>query len=177
MSAGIGARAFGVSALGWGLVGWGAAASLALRNDYGLWGALTWAYAVRAGGVGLVLGAISAPALAAPLGFGLPIRLPTRAALAVWLGLGAQRGVIGLILAVLGTFALLYAWPNEMQNERIDALKWTGFFWTSHRDMLLPASVGGGIGIGWISARLCSRPDPSGPRPAPGDPHPAPGDH
>jgi hypothetical protein len=149
----------GAAAIGWGLVGWAAAAALALRNDHGLWGAVTWGYAVRAGGVGLLIGALSAPALAAPLGFGLPIRLPVRAALASWLGIGVQRAVLGLLVGVLGTFAILYLWPNDMQNDRLDALKWTGFFWTTHRDLLLPAAMGGGIGIGWLGARLRSAPE------------------
>lgn len=149
------ARAVLGLALGWGLLGWGAAAVLALQNDHQFPDALWWSYALRSLVIGAGAGGLGSPLLCAPLGMGwLPVQMPVRATLAGFMGMLVQRAVIGLVIGVIGTFVLLFVWPNEMQNDRLDALKWTGFFWTTHRAVMLPAAMGGGVLGGWAGGRL-----------------------
>ena len=110
-------------ALCWGLVGWAAAVALALQNAHEFPDALWWSYALRSLVIGAGMGGLVAPLLCAPLGMGwLPVQMPVRAMLAGFLGMLVQRAVVGLVIGVIGTFVLLFVWPNEMQNDRIDAL-------------------------------------------------------
>lgn len=109
----------------WALVAWlGAALVLHRSLDLDLLGALTHYYSVRAPLVGALIGGVGGPLLR---------------------GGRLWRALVGSLLFGAGTFLLLFLWPNDMQNTRMDAGKWALFYWKSYWPVLLPLSWAAGL--------------------------------
>jgi hypothetical protein len=69
------------------------------------------------------------------------------------------RGAIfGQFVGATATFALLFLWPNEMQNSRWDAVKWGLVFWRLNWFLFVPAAAGAGVLSVWMSMRHRFRP-------------------
>lgn len=153
-------------ALLWGVVGWLTAAAWGvLAQNYGFADALTRYYAVRAPLVGAGAGLAWAPVLCLGLlpgrasaladrAAGLAVERPTRA-----LFRGLQGAVVGQLVGASATIVLLFLWPNEMQNSRMDAFKWAGLFWRVYWWLFIPC----GAVAGWLSVLVArhARPRPS----------------
>lgn len=133
---------------------WGIAA-----QEQGFADALTAYYAVRAPVVGAVGGALWAPFLVnlplnrAPSAVGGPeIRLAveprTRRALRV-----IQGVLVGQAMGATVTILLLFLWPNDYQNDRMDALKWGLLFWKLYWYLLPPSGAVVGVLSVWIAVR------------------------
>lgn len=131
---------------------WGVAA-----QEQGFADALTAYYALRAPLVGAVGGAMWAPFLVnlplsrAPvaggtLRFRLAIDPRTRLALRTLQGV-----VVGQLMGATVTVLLLFLWPNEYQNDRMDALKWGLLFWRLYWYLLPPAGAVVGVLSVWIA--------------------------
>ena len=141
-----------ILALLWGAVAWGVAAAwgvMAKQTDLG--DALTQYYALRAPVVGAVAGMLWAPLLTLgalpgrasalagrPPGFA--VERGTR-----WAFRGLQGVVVGQLIGATATFLLLFIWPNEMQNTRMDALKWGALFWRLYWYLFIPAGAVAGL--------------------------------
>lgn len=126
---------------------WGVAA-----QDLGVADGLTAYYAVRAPLVGATTALLWAPVLV-----NLPLVRPPRdgVRLAVeprtrFVLRALQGAVMGQLMAATATFLLLFVWPNDMQNTRMDALKWGAVFWRLYWYLLPPAgALAGGLSV-WI---------------------------
>ncbi len=142
-------------ALLWALVAWLAAAGLALRiSDRSVGDALLWYYAVRAPLVGPPVALLLAPLLGRRLdGKWMELRFPRRARLARAMLQGIAGLLWGLITGLSGTFLLLFLWPNDAQNGRLDAVKWAGFYWYNHWILLVPLAWITGSVSGWLWQR------------------------
>ena len=62
------------------------------------------------------------------------------------------------------TVALLFLWPSDMQNTRMDALKWGGVFWKLYWWLFVPCSAVAGVLSVTIALRTAR---PPAPRPPP----------
>lgn len=136
----------------WAVVAWLAAAGLALRISDRSWlEALKWYYALRAPVVAVPSALLLAPLLGRRLdGRWVELRFPRRARLARAM-LRLISGLLwGLVTGLLGTFLLLYCWPNDAQNHRLEAWKWVGFYWYNHGIFLIPSAWLVGCGSGWL---------------------------
>ncbi len=142
-------------ALLWALVAWLAAAGLALRiSDRGVVDALLWYYAVRAPLIAPPAALGLAPLLGRPLdGRWVDLRFPRRARLARAMLRGVAGLLWGLVTGLVGTFLLLFVWPNDAQNGRLDAVKWVGFYWYNHGIFLIPMAWMVGSISGWLWQR------------------------
>ncbi len=144
----------------WTVVGWlSASVVMAATLETGNVLAPTHYYAGRSALVGMVLGGVGAPLWS---GGGIARFAVSRKR--QWVIRMVQGAVLGVMLGLVGTFALLYIWPNGAQNTRLEALKWGGFFWYNYWWVLTPASVFGGV----ISAIIAVYVDPSRYLPQPG---------
>ncbi len=145
-------RQFLLLALLWAVLSWltTAAWGIAAQN-YAFTDAFTRYYALRAPLVGAAAGVIWAPALCAGMipgrasaiahrSAGLAVERPTR-----WLMRGLQGAFVGQLVGTTATFALLFLWPNDMQNTRMDALKWGGVFWRVYWWLFVPCSAVAGV--------------------------------
>lgn len=140
----------------WVVVAWAAAAALSLRlEERSWWEAVTWYYSLRAPLVATVLAVMASPMLCKQPGEGwIQLRFPRRDRLARMLLWVTQSSVVGLLVGTLGTFLLLFLWPNDAQNQRIEAYKWAGFYWYNHPLLFAPATLVGGLGSSWLARRL-----------------------
>lgn len=136
----------------WGLIAWFTTAVWGVvAQNYGFADALTRYYAVRAPVVGAVFGALWAPILCAGMLPGRASALADRPpGLAVerrtrWLLRGVQGAVVGQLVGASATIALLFLWPNDMQNTRMDALKWAGVFWRVYWWLFIPCGALAGV--------------------------------
>lgn len=122
-----------------------------VAQKYDFADALTRYYAVRAPVVGALSGIVWAPVLCAGMlpgrasalahrAAGLAVERPTR-----WLWRGIQGVMVGQLVGATATFALLFLWPNDMQNSRMDALKWGGVFWSTYWWIFVPCSAVAGV--------------------------------
>lgn len=157
-------RQFLLLALLWALLGWGTGALWAMRaSDVALAAALGHYYAVRAPLVGAIAGAIWAPILCRGYVPGRASALAGRAAgLAVEsrtrrLFRFLQGAVIGQVVGLSMTIALLVIWPNEMQNSRWDAFKWAFVFWKLYWWLFVPAGALAGMLSVAVARRMRSR--------------------
>lgn len=151
----------------WGLVAWLVAAAWGVMAQQAAMGdALTRYYAVRAPLVGALAGILWAPVLT--LG-ALPGRASAlagrRAGLAVerrtrWILRGIQGVVTGQAIGASATFMLLFIWPNDMQNTRMDALKWGVVFWRLYWYLFIPTGALAGVISVWVAGIWARRPDP-----------------
>ena len=139
-------------ALLWAVVGWLTTAAWGvIAQNYGFADALTRYYALRAPAVGAMAGLVWAPILCAGMlpgrasaladrAPGLAVERPTR-----WIFRGLQGAVVGQLVGASATFVLLFLWPNEMQNTRMDALKWAGVFWRVYWWLFIPCGALAGL--------------------------------
>ncbi len=157
---------FLILALLWGAVAWSVAAAwgvMAKQAEVG--NALTQYYALRAPLVGAVAGMLWAPLLTLgalpgrasalagrPAGFAVESR--TR-----WVFRGLQGVVVGQLIGATATFLLLFIWPNEMQNTRMDALKWGALFWRLYWYLFIPAGAVAGLISVVVTRKGGRRPD------------------
>lgn len=139
---------------------WGVAA-----QNYGFADALTRYYAVRAPLVGALAGMLWAPVLCAGMlpgrasaladrPAGLAVERPTR-----WIFRGIQGAVVGQLVGASATAALLFLWPNDMQNTRMEALKWAGVFWKVYWWLFIPCGAVAGVLSVLVAVRV-RRPEP-----------------
>lgn len=131
----------------WAAVAWLTTAAWGMiAQDAGFGDSLTKYYAIRAPLVGAVAGAAWAPILC-----GLPGGRRWRLRL-------VQGAVAGQLVGSSATCLLLFLWPNEMQNDRMDAFKWAKTFWALYWYVFIPAGVVAGVLSIWIAAALGDRP-------------------
>lgn len=161
-------RQFVLLAALWGLLAWFTTALWGVvAQNHGFADSLTRYYAVRAPVVGAVAGILWAPILCAGMlpgrasaladrAPGLAVERPTR-----WLFRGIQGAVVGQLVAGSATFALLFLWPNDMQNTRMDALKWAGVFWRVYWWLFIPCGAVAGVLSVLIALRVRPRPSES----------------
>jgi hypothetical protein len=65
------------------------------------------------------------------------------------------QGMIGgMLIGLLGTFCILFIWPNDMQSQRMDAVKWTAFYWSTHPGIMVTAALSSGILSTWLARWL-----------------------
>jgi len=129
----------------WAAMAWITAVILSQRIQTRPWiDSLLWTYSLRAIPLGFLLGILSAPLLCLDTAPWVSLRFPRRKKLAMFLITSMQGGLIGLILGLACTFLVLFIWPNEAQNGRIDAFKWGAFYWVNHTLLLSTASLAGG---------------------------------
>ncbi len=64
-----------------------------------------------------------------------------------------RGALVGQVVGGAATFALLFLWPNEMQNTRWDALKWGFTFWGLYWYMFVPAAAAAGVLSVWMAMR------------------------
>jgi hypothetical protein len=142
----------------WALVAWLTAAFLSMRLGDRAWiDALTWYYAVRAPLIATVLALPFAPLLCKePLEGKLHLIFPRRARITRIFLWSIQNAVLGLLMGILGTFLLLFCWPNDAQNQRIDAYKWVAFYWYNHGILLVPFTILGAWGSSWLGRRFAA---------------------
>ena len=119
-----------------------------------IWESLSWSYALRAVPLGFLVGMLGTLGFCLDPILWLNLRFPRRIQLATFVVGAAQGGLLGLCLGLLGTFLILFIWPNEAQNNRLDAWKWVVFYWTSHFSIFLPISILGGMGATWLGFSL-----------------------
>jgi Na+(H+)/acetate symporter ActP len=81
------------------------------------------------------------------------LRFPRRARLARAMLRGIAGLLWGLVTGLVGTFLLLFVWPNDAQNGRLDAVKWVGFYWYNHGIFLIPMAWMVGAISGWLWQR------------------------
>lgn len=136
----------------WAVLAWLTTAAWGMSaQDYTFSDAFTRYYAIRAPLVGAVSGILWAPVLCAGMipgrasalahrPAGLAVERPTR-----WLLRGLQGALVGQLVGTTATFALLFLWPNDMQNTRMDALKWGGVFWRVYWWLFVPCSAVAGV--------------------------------
>lgn len=153
-------RQFLLLALLWACMAWFTTAIWGVvAQHYGFADALTRYYALRAPLVGAVSGVVWAPVLCAGMlpgrasalvhrAPGLAVERRTRLILR-----GMQGVVVGQLVGASATVALLFLWPNDMQNTRMDALKWTGVFWKLYWWLFIPAGALAGMLSVWIALR------------------------
>lgn len=153
----------------WALIAWltTAAWGVAAQN-YGFADALTRYYAVRAPLVGGIAGIVWGPVLCAGMlpgrasalahrAPGLAVERPTR-----WIFRGVQGAIVGQLVGTTTTFTLLFLWPNDMQNSRMDALKWAGVFWKLYWWLFIPACAIAGVLSVLVAVRGARRkPEPA----------------
>lgn len=159
-----------ILALLWGLVAWLVAAAWGvMARQAELGDALTQYYAVRAPLVGAVAGMLWAPVLTLgaipgrasalagrPAGFAVERR--TR-----WVFRGVQGVLTGQLIGATATFMLLFIWPNDMQNSRMDALKWGALFWRLYWYLFIPTgAVAGLVSVVVTRGRPPVRVEPAG---------------
>jgi hypothetical protein len=152
----------------WGVVAWLVAAAWGVMAQQAELGdAFTRYYAIRAPFVGAVAGLVWAPVLtlgalpgrASALAGrrpGLAVERRTRQVLRVLQGL-----VTGQLIGATATFMLLFLWPNDMQNTRMDALKWGVLFWRLYWYLFVPCGALAGLLSVWVAmahARPRARP-------------------
>lgn len=151
-------RQLAILAALWGLVAWLVAAAwgiMAEQTDLG--GAFTEYYALRAPFVGALAGLVWAPLLT--LG-ALPGRASALAGRPAGLAVerrtrvlfrGIQGAVVGQLIGASATFMLLFIWPNQMQNTRMDALKWGALFWKLYWYLFIPCGIVAGLLSVWAA--------------------------
>lgn len=160
-------RQIAILAALWGFVAWGVATAWGvMAQDAALGDALTRYYAIRAPLVGAGAGIVWAPILS--LG-AFPGRASSVAGRAVGLAvekrtrntLRAVQGiVIGQLIGATATFMLLFIWPNEMQNDRFDAMKWGYLFWRLYWYLFIPAGALAGLVSVWVTMQPTRRGTP-----------------
>lgn len=145
-------RQFLLLALLWGLIAWGTAAFWAMTSgetEFAV--AIEHYYAVRAPLVGSLAGMAWAPLLC--WGY-IPGRASQLAGRAVGLAVESrtrhlfrvvQGAVVGQLVGLTMTIALLFIWPNDMQNDRSDAFKWAFVFWKLYWWIFVPAGAVAGM--------------------------------
>jgi hypothetical protein len=137
---------------------WGMAA-----QHFGLAESFTRYYALRAPLVGAFAGVAWGPVLCAGMlpgrasalahrAPGLAVERPTR-----WMLRGLQGVVVGQLVAASVTVALLFLWPNDLQNTRFEALKWTFVFWKLYWWLFIPCGALAGV-LSVTIARRTARP-------------------
>jgi hypothetical protein len=144
----------------WALGAWLIAAAWGVAaQHFGLADSFTRYYAVRAPLVGGVAGVLWAPVLCAGMlpghasafahrPAGLAVERPTR-----WILRGLQGVAVGQLVGASATIALLFLWPNDMQNTRMDAFKWGVVFWRLYWWLFVP----GGALFGVLSVTIALR--------------------
>lgn len=138
----------------WAVVAWYTVAVWSMKaNNAELADAFSSHYAVRAPMVGALVGLFWSPIFA--LGYH-PGRLrsahlegrdlfnedsPRRH----WLRF-IRGALIGQLVGASITLVLLAAWPFEMMNSRLDAVKWAAVFWKLYWYLFAPAAAFAGVG-------------------------------
>ena len=153
-------RQFVLLAILWAIVAWVTTAVWGVvAQHYGFADALTRYYAIRAPVVGAIAGIVWAPVLCAGMlpgrasalanrAPGLAVERPTR-----FLLRGMQGILVGQLVGASATVALLFLWPNDMQNTRMDAIKWAGVFWKLYWWVFIPfGAIAGTLSV-WIALR------------------------
>lgn len=69
-----------------------------------------------------------------------------------------RGAVVGQFVGGTATFAILFTWPNEMQNTRWDAIKWGLVFWRLYWYLFVPAAALAGVLSVWMAVRHRVRP-------------------
>ncbi len=164
-------RQFVLLGLLWAVIAWLTTAAWGMSaQKYGFADALTRYYALRAPLVGAVMGVVWAPLLCAGMLPGRASALAHRAR-----GLAVERptlrlfrllqgATVGQLVGATTTVALLFLWPSDMQNTRMDALKWGGVFWKLYWWLFVPCSAVAGVLSVTIALRTAR---PPAPRPPP----------
>ena len=119
----------------WALAGWLTVSFVMVKSvNAGYLEALTRYYSVRAPLVSAGVALLTAPLLASG-GFARAAVGPSRK----WALRLLQGAILGNLVAIAVTILLLFLWPNEMQNGRLDAVRWSGFYWYNYGWVLSPA--------------------------------------
>lgn len=151
-------RQYGQLAGIWSAVAWGTTVAWSIKaQDPGIAQALQSYYTWRAPVVGAVAGLLWAPVLCAAW-------LPRRAGLLAFKRSGPlgrrraftgahllQGSLLGQLVGAFATVLLLLAWPNELQNTRVDAFKWAAFTWKLYWFLFVPAAAIAGILSAWVA--------------------------
>jgi hypothetical protein len=75
---------------------------------------------------------------------------------------GIQGAVVGQLIGASAIVLLLLAWPNDMQNTRLDAVKWGFVFWRLYWYLFVPSGVVAGAIAVWVGTWGARRPAPTG---------------
>lgn len=142
----------GLLGLLWAILSWLTTAAWGISaQNYPFFDAFSGYYARRAPLVGAAAGMLWAPVLCAGIipgrasalahrPAGLAVEWPTR-----WLLRGIQGAVVGQLVGTTATFALLFLWPNSVQNTRMEAFKWGAEFWLLYWWLFVPCSAVAGV--------------------------------
>lgn len=145
----------------WAAVAWYTVAVWAMKaTDTGWTSAFSYFYAVRAPAVGALMGLLWSPVFA--LGYH-PRRLKAAhvegrdvfaedTRMSHWLRF-ADGAINGQLVGASISFVLLYLWPIEMQNTRLEAIKWAAVFWKLYWYMFVPAAGFAGVTSVWMALR------------------------
>jgi hypothetical protein len=160
------ARQYGQLAATWAAVAWGTTVAWSITaQDPVIAHALESYYTWRAPLVGAVAGVLWAPVLCAAW-------LPRRAGLFAFKRTGPigqrraftgvhllQGSLVGQLVGAFATVLLLLAWPNDLQNTRVDAFKWAAFTWKLYWFLFVPAAATAGILSAWVAVSATSEED------------------
>lgn len=151
------ARQLVVQALLWAVVAWFVAVLWAVKaQSVEVGEALLRYYSVRAPLAGVAAGLLWSPVMLvgqipgrasalAGRGRGLAVERRTRLVLRT-----LQGAVVGQLVGGTGTVILLLMFPNDMQNTRLDALKWGFVFWKLYWYLFIPSGVVAGAVAVWV---------------------------
>jgi len=154
-------RQFALLALLWAAVAWVTSAVWGMHDLHRSFkDAFFHYYAVRAPFVGAISGILWAPVLCAGMVpgrasalAGRPAGLSVESRTRFWVR-GLQGVITGILVGPTGTILSLLIWPNDTQNNRMEAFKWGAFIWYSDWKIFVPAGTLAGVLSVWVALRL-----------------------